>query len=163
MYKEVLGDLIAMTKKGGFDVVVHGCNCFCTMGAGIAPLMAEAFGCDNFIMEADEYKGDINKLGSIDYEKVKVSLVITDVFVVNAYTQYGFGRNHESGSDIPLDYDALRLCMRKINHIFKGSEVGLPKIGAGLGGGDWELIKQIIQQELVDCNVTVVVLPQNSP
>jgi len=29
------GDLIALAKAGEFEVIVHGCNCFCTIGAGI--------------------------------------------------------------------------------------------------------------------------------
>lgn len=25
-------DLIDLAKNGNFDVIIHGCNCFCTMG-----------------------------------------------------------------------------------------------------------------------------------
>ena len=32
----VKGDLIKSAKEGQFDVIIHGCNCFNTMGAGIA-------------------------------------------------------------------------------------------------------------------------------
>jgi len=35
--------------------------------------------------------------------------------------------------------------------------IGLPKIGAGLAGGDWNRIKEIIKTELTDCKVTVVI------
>jgi hypothetical protein len=31
-----------------------------------------------------------------------------------------------------LDYEALALCLRKINHTFKGKHVGLPQIGCGI-------------------------------
>ena len=65
--EETRGNLITLAELGHFDVVTHGCNCFCTMGAGIAPQMAKAFGCDKFAMEAPEYRGDINKLGVIDF------------------------------------------------------------------------------------------------
>jgi O-acetyl-ADP-ribose deacetylase (regulator of RNase III) len=44
-----------------------------------------------------------------------------------------------------------------MNHIFSEMHIGLPQIGAGLAGGDWETIKQIIKQELKDCDVTVVI------
>ena len=37
-------------------------NCFCTMGAGIAPQMAKIFGCDKFPLEHTKFKGNINKL-----------------------------------------------------------------------------------------------------
>ena len=163
-YREVVGDLIAMAQEGKFQVVSHGCNAFCTMGAGIAPQMAKAFGCDKFPMEAQQHRGDYNKLGQIDW-KVSTYTVCNsetdflefDLAVINSYTQYGFGLNHEGGSARPIDYDALRLCMRKINHQFKGRHVGLPKIGCGLAGGSWDTIKLIIQQELKDCKVTVVI------
>ena len=70
-YNEVNGDLIKLALKGNFDVIAHGCNCFCTMGAGIAPQMAAAFGADKFPME-QEKPGNINKLGQIDYQKIAI-------------------------------------------------------------------------------------------
>ena len=164
-YRELVGNLITMAQQGKFQVITHGCNCFSTMGAGIAPQMARAFGCDKFPLEIGMgTRGDYNKLGQIDW-RVNTHTGATsegdifefDLAVVNSYTQYGFGLNHEGGSARPLDYDALRLCMRKINHQFKGRHVGLPKIGAKLAGGDWDIIKVIIQQELKDCKVTVVI------
>ena len=33
--KTLQGDLIALAQAGAFDVIAHGCNCFCTMGRGI--------------------------------------------------------------------------------------------------------------------------------
>mgnify|MGYP001795501660 FL=1 len=34
--KTIKGDLVKLAIKGEFDLIIHGCNCFCTMGAGIA-------------------------------------------------------------------------------------------------------------------------------
>lgn len=196
-YTEVSGDLIRLSLEGRFDVIAHGCNCFCTMGAGIAPQMAKTFGVNFYSKEEVQYKGDINKLGTIDYQRVYINLEDSKItfnerhlgengvifyeknfpvwemkggkevyrkthtelhklFIVNAYTQYGFGKNHANGTEKPLDYDALRLCMRKINHTFKGKHIGLPRIGCGLAGGDWEIVKGIIKKELKDCKVTIV-------
>jgi len=47
-YQEIEGDLIVLAKEGKFDVIAHGCNCQCIMGAGLAPQMAKAFGADKF-------------------------------------------------------------------------------------------------------------------
>lgn len=174
IYREIDGNLITLTLENKFDVISHGCNCQNQMGAGIAPHMAKAFGCDRYDMEHPQYKGDINKLGTIDYQerfivngKVNPNYEyhIPDsnqkpLYVVNSYTQYHYGRNHKDGVSTPLDYEALTLCMRKINKVFKGKHVGLPKIGAGLAGGDWERIKTIIQTELIDCDITVVIFNQ---
>jgi O-acetyl-ADP-ribose deacetylase (regulator of RNase III) len=170
-YKEVHGDLIQLAHEFMFDVITHGCNCHCTMGAGIAPQMAKAFGCDTFKKESEEYKGDINKLGTIDYELLFFSSwdqkyerypdegdkILHKMYVVNSYSQYNYGANHADGVARPLDYEALTLCLRKINSIFKGQRIGLPQIGAGLAGGNWNRIQAIIQQELKDCDVTVVI------
>lgn len=183
MYNEIKGDLITLAKEGKFDVIAHGCNCFCNMGAGIAVPMAKNFGCDSFPLELKETLyidqddqeiyyptnnfGNINKLGQIDYEDVHINTktgrilagytlpkpdFINSFTVVNAYTQYKTGASIK-----PLDYEALTLCMRKMNHVFKGKHIGLPMIGAGLAGGDWNRIKTIIQTELKDCEVTVVI------
>jgi O-acetyl-ADP-ribose deacetylase (regulator of RNase III) len=159
MYNEINGDLIKLALEGKFDVIAHGCNCFCTMGAGIAPQMAKAFGCDKYPMEKSSLKGDINKLGCIDWKEYEGFDLKSEyiLYVINAYTQYGFGSNHSNGTQTPLDYEALTLCMRKINHVFKGQHIGLPQIGCGLAGGNWFVVKQIIQTELKDCDVTVVI------
>lgn len=173
-YNEVEGNLITLAKEGNFDVIAHGCNCFCTMGAGLAPQMANAFGCDIFDKEAPEYKGDINKLGTIDYSIVNLNNgegelpstnILTEIsvlendelIVVNCYSQYGFGSNHKEGSVAPIDYEALQLCFRKMNHQFKDKYIGLPQIGCHLAGGDWNVIKEMIQKEFKDCDVTVVI------
>jgi len=156
MYKEIQGDLIELAKQGMFDVITHGCNCMCTMGAGIAPQMAKAFACHAYPLEELSTKGDINKLGQIDYKYYNLYEFEDSpkkiLAVVNSYTQYSPAPWLK-----PLDYEALTLCLRKINHVFRGKHVGLPQIGAGLAGGDWDRIKQIIQTELKDCEVTVVI------
>lgn len=168
MYSEVEGNIITLALDGKFNVIAHGCNCLSNMGAGLAPQMAKAFGCDKFKMETNG--PDVNKLGCIDYETFAISNGRVwnrrldeninedpEITVVNAYTQYKYGRNHSDGVSRPIDYEALALCMRKMNTIFKGLHIGLPQIGAGLAGGDWNRIKEIIIQELIDCRVTVVI------
>lgn len=172
MIKEIKGNLITLALAGEFDVIVHGCNCHSTMGAGIAPQMAKEFGCDRFEMEI--WGPTIEKLGNIDYQTFALgkhavySLADLDnkagdpeLAVVNAYTQFNYGRNHTDGELRPLDYEALTICMRKINKVFTGKHIGLPQIGAGLAGGNWNHILNIIQTELRDCEVTIVYYDKN--
>ena len=167
MVNYIDGDLIELSKQGNFDVIAHGCNCRSQMGAGIAPQMAKAFGCDKFEME--RLGVTITKLGNIDYqhfvlgenatwslEDAKNNRFDKELTVVNAYTQFNYGRNHADGDAIPFSYEAFTLCMKKMNVLFSGKHIGLPKIGAGLAGGDWSLIEKIIKKELKDCKVTVV-------
>lgn len=163
-YNEVKGDLIDLALKGHFDVIAHGCNCQCNMGAGIAPQMVKAFSVNQYYLEQPIYKGDIKKLGTIEWKTKIVPWLSKEprkdartLAIVNAYTQFNYGKNHKDGDAKPVDYEAITLCMRKINHIFKYKHIGLPKIGAGLAGGDWNRIKRIIQEELDECKVTIVI------
>lgn len=165
-YEEIEGDLISLALFGKFDVICHGANCQNVMGAGIAVQMKETFGCDKFEKENFMYKGDIDKLGTIDYSYFKVSEGLCkkvtgihnpNLIVINAYTQFMYGVNHEDGVSKPLDYEALTLCLRKINHIFKGKHIGLPYvIGCGLAGGDIDTVIELIKKELCDMQVTMV-------
>jgi O-acetyl-ADP-ribose deacetylase (regulator of RNase III) len=164
-YREIDGDLIKLSQRANFDVIAHGCNCFCQMGAGIAPQMAKAFSCNDpekYHGESTDFpdrKGDMTKLGNIEH----YAWYVFDedgqrrrLEVVNAYTQYKYGRNHKDGDENPVDYAAIEMCMKKINYRFKGKHIGLPRIGCGLAGGDWEIVKKIIQTELKDCKITIV-------
>jgi len=180
--KIIKGDLIKLALEGNFDVIAHGCNCMCTMGAGIAVPMQKEFGCNEgnlFKMERKKFKGDMNKLGTIEYELYalgeyegdlgkgleaspymckNVEWDEGDLYVVNAYTQYNYGRNHKDGTGKPIDYAALELCMKKINHTFKHKKLGLPWIGCGLAGGDKQIVAEIFERCLTDVKLTIVEL-----
>ena len=154
-YREIDGNLITLAKQGEFDVIVHGCNCFCIQGAGIAASMSKEFDTDNpniFPLEAHSERGDINKLGQIQWARAVLSAELSPstsfLDVVNAYTQY------RPGADARVP--AVSLAMTKVNEIFKGKRIGLPLIGCGIGGLQWNLVKTIFQRKLPDCDVTVV-------
>jgi O-acetyl-ADP-ribose deacetylase (regulator of RNase III) len=144
MIKTVCGDLILLAKEGKFDVICHGANCMVTMGAGIAKQIKKMFP-EAYKADQKTLRGDRRKLGTCTWANCE------GVIVINAYTQFGYGRGRMN-----VDYDAIRSCMKWIAEKYRGKRIGLPKIGAGLGGGDWTKIKQIIEDELGDLNVTIV-------
>lgn len=153
MITEVMGDLIEEAMKGNLDLIAHGCNCFCTQKSGIAVRMSANFYTDKYELENSEYhSGDVNKLGQIEYR----TRIVKDkpLWIVNAYTQFHWSTPGIYG--IPLDYDALRLCFRKINKQFRGSKVGLPGlIGCGLASGDPKVVRQVLKEELKSCEVII--------
>ena len=139
----VSGDLFKIVKKG--DVIAHGCNCFCTQNAGIALQMSHIYHTSNprlFPWENKVFKGDISKLGNIEYNNVK------DISVINAYTQY------KPGPD--ARYPALIMCLTKINTLFKGRNLVLPLIGAGIGGLEESKVLAMFERHLLNTNLTVV-------
>lgn len=144
--KTIKGDLIALAKDGKFDVIVHGSNCFCTMGAGIAKSIKQNFP-QAYQADMRTRKGDKKKLGTCTY----ATIVPFNLIVINAYTQYDY-----RGRGVKVDYDAVRKCMKWIVEHFPRDRIGLPKIGTGLAGGDWKKIQQIIEEEMSECDVTVV-------
>ena len=146
--KVIEGDLIKKAKEGDFDLIAHGCNCFCTMGAGIAKGIKSAFP-EAFEADRVTHKGSKEKLGTCSFAKIEREGI--NLIVVNAYTQFDY-----HGPGIKVDYDAVRSCMKWIKDNFEGKRIGLPKIGAGLAGGDWERISQIIDEELTGEDVTLV-------
>jgi len=50
--------------------------------------------------------------------------------------------------------------MQAINRQFKDMHIGMPLIGAGLAGGNWNEISEVVAEELTNCRVTVVRLKQ---
>lgn len=48
--------------------------------------------------------------------------------------------------------------MKKVRNLFSDKKIGLPLIGAGLAGGNWKVIEQIIKEELEDHEVDVTIV-----
>jgi len=145
MIKYIDGDLVKEAEL--FDVIAHCCNCFCTMGSGIAPQIKAKFP-DAYAADCETVRGDESKLGTISFSDD------TTPIVVNLYGQYGFdGRRH---GQMDLDYIALRSALRAMKEQFSGLLFGMPKIGAGLAGGDWDVIEKIIEDELEGERVIIV-------
>ena len=142
------GDLITLALQGTFDVIVHGCNCFCTMGAGIAHSIQSQFP-EAYAADLMTTKGDRNKLGFFSSATVEENG--HNITIVNGYTQF------QPSGPLPLvHYDAVESLFKKIKKEFSGKRIGYPKIGAGLAGGDWSRIAETINRELAMEHHTLV-------
>lgn len=149
--KFIQGNLLEIIESGMFDVVVHGCNCFCNMGGGIAFYLKAKYP-EILAIDKKTSCGDRGKLGSCSAVTLK-----NNVIVLNAYTQY-----HWKGSDVLVDYSALRKVFRKIKSNFSGKRIVYPKIGAGLANGDWGVIEKIISEELFGESHTCVLYKEGT-
>lgn len=145
------GDLIKLARAGHFDAIAHGCNCFCTMGAGIARAIREAWP-ETYAADCRTRRGDAGKLGSYTSARVAIEGARA-LTVINAYTQYRYGRGGPH-----VDHAAIASVFKRLNADFAGARIGLPKIGAGLAGGDWERIAAIIEANSSALELTVVAL-----
>jgi O-acetyl-ADP-ribose deacetylase (regulator of RNase III) len=146
MIKYITANLIELALKGEFDVIIHGCNCMCLMEKGMARQVATAFPAARKADRETE-RGDVYKLGTYSYYYDKA----LRLKIVNLYTQYEPGCNFE--------YAAFGLGIRNLAESMRGDEkIGLPMIGAGLNGGEWNVIEKIIKEELGSFDVTIVKL-----
>lgn len=134
------GDLLLLANSGSFQVIVHGCNCFCEMGGGIAKSIRMHFP-EAYQADLATKRGSREKLGT--YSVASVQRNGKQISIVNAYTQY-----HWSGAGILADYDAIREVFAAIKRDFCGCKIAYPRIGAGLARGDWNVIAKIIDEQL---------------
>lgn len=114
--------------------LLHGCNCFHTMGAGFAKQVAQRFP-EAREVDFETKHGSWDKLG--DYS---VAYVADDKFVYNCYTQYLYGHNRRH-----FNYDAWAKVLEEM--VWKGvpNNIFMPRIGCGLAGGDWEITQKILE------------------
>jgi O-acetyl-ADP-ribose deacetylase (regulator of RNase III) len=117
------------------------------MGAGIAPQIKAKYP-EAYEADCKTTSGDITKLGTITHTEN------TTPIVVNIYSQYDTKGRRQGKID--LDYDALRSGLREVKNKFSGKRIGMPKIGAGLAGGDWNIIEKMIEEEMRGEYVTIV-------
>ena len=124
--------------------ILHGVNCQNKMGSGVAKVLYEKYPeVKQKYHEDNEYVkknvGYYAKLGDTR------AIPCEDKIVHNCYTQdyYGYdGKKYVS-------YDAIyEVFQRYARSNLK--EVAIPKIGAGLAGGNWNIISQIIDDATGD-------------
>jgi len=114
-------------------VILHQVNCKRVMGAGIAKQIRSLY--------PQHYKDYINapqKLGDIVITHISPSLTIIGLFA-----QDGYGRHKQY-----TDYNALEQCLIKVAQLNIQPIFAPYKIGCGLGGGDWEVVKSLFEQHL---------------
>lgn len=136
------GNLVTMAENGMFDVIIHGCNCFCTMNSGIAREIRERYP-ESYDVDSQTTPGDVEKLGNYTIAKC-VGPTGHNFMIVNAYTQYVYNRKGES-ADL-FEYSSFDLILRKLTAKYGHSRFGLPYIGMGLAGGDKGRIIPMIEK-----------------
>ena len=134
--KTIKGNLIDLAETGAFDIIVQGCNCFNTMGGGIAREIKQR--CPQaWEADCDTSSGDINKLGTYTQGWNNGGTYR----IINAYTQY----NMSGGEDV-FEYASFEVILRKLAHVYGVCQFGLPMIGMGLARGDKERIMRLLEK-----------------
>lgn len=139
------GDLFAAADIHAYG---HGCNCAGAMGAGVAlefkkrwPRMFDEY--------AERCKAGRFSLGDV------FTWTEGDATVYNLGTQ----EHWKKKAQLP----ALSMALRKMVELAAHAgiaKIGLPRIGAGLGGLDWMRVKRVLAEVGAETTVTLVVFEQ---
>lgn len=136
------------------NVIAHGVNCRGGFGSGVAGQVARQY--------PHVRKAYLDKFNTKGWALGEVQFVPIDkhqwYWVANMATQDTFG-----GPGVHADYPAIKRCFDTVLRFCEDSEydLAIPKVGAGLAGGDWPTIEGIIRDLLAkrDVEVTCYSLP----
>lgn len=140
------GDILASNEK----VIAHGVNCSGGFGSGFAKAVSERY---PSVREGYLHRHNTRgwKLGEVQLLGVGDS---SGREFANCATQQRYGKP----TDGPfVSYPAVREVIKNLVRSYP-SGFAMPKIGAGLAGGNWDIIEQIINEESGSVEVRVYVL-----
>lgn len=144
-----IGDMF----KGGHDYIAHGCNAQGVMGSGVAKVVYDSY---HYAYTAyhNTYDEEGLTLGNVVVaEPVERQCISEPVLptIFNCITQNNYGTDQRYAN-----YGAIQKCINGINAYMVNKcglmvepEVAFPMIGAGLAGGDWNIIAGIIESNAV--------------
>jgi O-acetyl-ADP-ribose deacetylase (regulator of RNase III) len=121
-------------------VLAHGVSCMGVMGAGIALEIRNRFplAFADYTKLCSKYEREeaaAHLLGTVQ------AVDTGGVIILNCFTQAWVGTRYRE-----VSYDAVDRCMRQIGNKFSDyNPVAMPRIGAGLAGGSWNVIREIIR------------------
>lgn len=142
-------------KKGNiFDSkeyhIAHGCNCSGGFGSGVAKEIAIRY---PNVRERYLHRHNTSgwKLGEVQFVTVGEGETRT---IANCGTQERYGKPDEGPY---ISYPAIRAVIKQLVVAWPDG-FAIPKIGAGLAGGNWDIISEIINEESGSTEVRVYVL-----
>lgn len=151
----------------GPRIIAHCCNDVGAWGAGFVlalsrrwPIAEEAYRAW-FIWPGHGSVFGSDVTGPPMLGEVQFVVVESHLWVANLIGQRGVSRTSRKS---PIRYDAIREGLGKVADFAHrhGATVHMPRMGAGLAGGDWAEIEKIVQKKLCDHMIAVTVydLPQ---
>jgi O-acetyl-ADP-ribose deacetylase (regulator of RNase III) len=152
----VTGDA-TQPRGDGPKIIVHVCNDVGGWGRGFVVAVSRRWPEPERAYREWHRDGAGFALGATQFVAVSPGL-----WVANLIGQHGLRR---SGGRPPIRYDAVRAGLAEVaaKAAELGASVHMPRIGAGLAGGSWPEIEQIINDEVTTRDIPVTVYDLASP
>jgi len=143
------GDATIPQGKGP-KIIAHICNNQGGWGAGFVLAVSRRW------KEPEiQYRNWFQSKSHFALGEIQCVKVGPELWVANMLAQKGY--LSEESEDIPLQYEALALCLIKLRQealTWKAS-VHMPRIGTGLAGGKWDRIEPLINRLLPNTDIYV--------
>lgn len=140
-----------LPQGDGPKIIVHICNDIGAWGAGFVLALSR-----RYPEPETEYRHWYAGREQNDFVLGAVQFVSVgpDIWTANLIGQHGIRRKN---GDPPVRYDAIRAGLSKVAAfaIEVGATIHMPRIGAGLAGGDWNIIAEILTEEVIARGVSV--------
>lgn len=154
---ETTGNVLDVLKTvDRTHILIHCCNCHNNFGAGIARNIKLQYP-EAYAADCETKKGDPSKLGTFTHATSEDGLAQ----VYNVYGQYWW-RNSDAAPPLLLDklVEGLKKVALSIDHHHPNAPIFTYRIGCNRAGGDWDVVKPILQEIFAERDVTIFQLPQ---
>lgn len=142
---------------GGRKIIAHGCNNISVWGGGFVLCVSERWPkAKQRYHEFCRLESPVELLGQVNFVEVEDQ----QLWIANMITQRGL---ISRTNPVPVDYSAIEKCLNQVALVAKNRDatVHMPRIGCGLGGGDWGEVEPLILKQLCDQGVHVYVYDLN--
>lgn len=135
-------------QSDGNKIIIHICNDINGWGAEFVLALSK-----KWKEPEQQYHNWFKSKSNFVLGEIQLVPVEKDIWVINMIAQEGFS----SPGKPAIRYEALRNCLKKVSQESKNlsTTIHCPRIGAGLAGGRWNIIEEIINEELKNFNVFV--------
>lgn len=152
------------------SIICHQVNMFKVMGSGIAKQIRDRYpNVYNEYIRHDGVLGEVFLVPILEERTQEFSdggaanyMYPSGRFIANMYSQNEYG--YDGGQY--TNYEAMRKCFSELyKYISQRAKTSLAipyGIGCGLGGGVWEIVLEIIVEELKDIDFTIYKLKTNN-
>lgn len=169
LFTEQSGDATLANSGKGRKMIIHVVNSLGGWGKGFVLDINKRYGKEIGQEYRKWHKGRNNPDVQPENERNKFQLggvqiiqATENIYIGNMLAQVGYkgnkkrskpNPNSENQDNIPLRYDKLRQCLENI--VIECEElnidsVHMPRIGCGLAGGNWNIVKEMIQEVICE-------------